>query len=91
MRKGVKVGDRRLAHPWIGCGTCAVRASAATNISAAPCAASASSRDGGYADYLMVPHPRYLFDIGDLPPERAAPLACSGVTTYGALEKNRRP
>ena len=42
---------------------------------------------GGYADYLMVPHPRYLFDIGDLPPERAAPLACSGVTTYGALKK----
>ena len=35
----------------------------------------------------MVPHPRYLFDIGDLPPERAAPLACSGVTTYGALKK----
>ena len=38
-------------------------------------------------DHLMVPHPRYLFDIGDLPPERAAPLACSGVTTYGALKK----
>ena len=35
----------------------------------------------------MVPHPRYLFDIGDLPPERAAPLACSGVTTFGALKK----
>jgi D-arabinose 1-dehydrogenase-like Zn-dependent alcohol dehydrogenase len=34
-----------------------------------------------------VPHPRYLFDIGDIPPERAAPLACSGVTTYGALKK----
>src|SRR6185437_1314727 len=42
--------------------------------------------NGGYADYLMVPHPRYLFDIGDLPPERAAPLACSGVTTFGALK-----
>src|SRR5262249_14204588 len=35
----------------------------------------------------MVPHPRYLFDIVDLPPERAAPLACSGVTTFGALKK----
>jgi len=35
----------------------------------------------------MVPHPRYLFDIGDMAPERAAPLACSGVTTYGALKK----
>ena len=33
--------------------------------------------NGGYADYMMVPHPRYLFDIGDLAPERAAPLACS--------------
>ena len=43
--------------------------------------------NGGYADFMMVPHPRYLFDIGDLPPERAAPLACSGVTTFGALKK----
>ena len=36
---------------------------------------------------MMVPHPRYLFDIGDLPPERAAPLACSGITTFSALKK----
>jgi propanol-preferring alcohol dehydrogenase len=36
---------------------------------------------------MLVPHPKYLFDIGDLPPDRAAPLACSGVTTYGALKK----
>jgi D-arabinose 1-dehydrogenase-like Zn-dependent alcohol dehydrogenase len=43
--------------------------------------------NGGYADYLMVPHPRYLFDIGDMPPERCAPLACSGATTFGALKK----
>jgi D-arabinose 1-dehydrogenase-like Zn-dependent alcohol dehydrogenase len=43
--------------------------------------------NGGYADYMIVPHPRYLFEIGDLPPERAAPLACSGVTTFGALKK----
>jgi D-arabinose 1-dehydrogenase-like Zn-dependent alcohol dehydrogenase len=44
-------------------------------------------RHGGYSDHLLVPHPRYLFDIGDLPPERVAPLACSGVTTYSALKK----
>ena len=44
-------------------------------------------RSGGYADHLLVPHPRYLFDIGDIAPERAAPLACSGITTYGALKK----
>jgi alcohol dehydrogenase, propanol-preferring len=44
-------------------------------------------RSGGYADHLLVPHPRYLFDIGNIAPERAAPLACSGITTYGALKK----
>jgi D-arabinose 1-dehydrogenase-like Zn-dependent alcohol dehydrogenase len=44
-------------------------------------------RGGGFATHLMVPHPRYLFDIGSLAPERAAPLACSGVTAYGALKK----
>ena len=44
-------------------------------------------RAGGYADHLLVPHPRYLFDIGNIPPEKAAPLACSGITTYGALKK----
>ena len=30
--------------------------------------------NGGYATHVLVPHPKYLFDIGDLPPERAAPL-----------------
>ena len=83
---GVKVGDRRLVHPWLGCGECAVcrrgdeqlcRTSGAIGV----------FRAGGYADHLLVPHPRYLFDIGGIPPERAAPLACSGITTYGALKK----
>ena len=36
---------------------------------------------------MLVPHPRYLLDYGSLKPEQAAPLACSGVTTYSALKK----
>jgi D-arabinose 1-dehydrogenase-like Zn-dependent alcohol dehydrogenase len=84
--KGVKVGDRRLAHPWIGCGTCGPCQRGEENLCRTMRSLGVFS-NGGYADYLMVPHPRYLFGIGDLPPERAAPLACSGVTTYGALKK----
>lgn len=42
---------------------------------------------GGYADHVLVPHPRYLVDIGDLDPILAAPLVCSGLTTYSALKK----
>src|SRR5262245_55462241 len=84
--KGVKVGDRVLANPWIGCGECAVCRRGEDNLCRAMRSLGVFS-NGGYSDHLMVPHPRYLVDIGDMPPENAAPLACSGVTTYGALKK----
>lgn len=84
--KGVKVGDRMLADPWIGCGTCAACLRGEDNLCRAMKSLGVFS-NGGYADYMMVPHPRYLFDIGDLDPVRVAPLACSGVTTFGALKK----
>lgn len=43
--------------------------------------------DGGFADDMIVPHPRHLFAIGTLSPAQAAPLACSGLTAYSALKK----
>jgi len=84
--KGAKVGDRRLVDPWMGCGECGVCRRGDEQLCTKPRSLGVF-QPGGYSDYLMVPHPRYLFDIGDIPPERAAPLACSGVTTYGALKK----
>jgi len=84
--KGVKVGQRMLADPWIGCGQCAPCRRNEDNLCMAMRSLGVFS-NGGYADFMMVPHPRYLFDIGSLPPERVAPLACSGVTTFGALKK----
>jgi D-arabinose 1-dehydrogenase-like Zn-dependent alcohol dehydrogenase len=84
--RGVKVGDRRLVDPWMGCGACAVCRRGDEQLCTKP-ASIGVFRPGGYSTHLLVPHPRYLFDIGDIPPERAAPLACSGVTTYSALKK----
>ncbi|MEQ1784940.1 MAG: alcohol dehydrogenase [Hyphomonadaceae bacterium] len=84
--KGVTVGDVRLIHPWMGCGECVVCRRGEENLCVRPCSVGIH-RGGGFATLLVVPHPRYLFDIGSLSPERAAPLACSGVTAYGALKK----
>jgi D-arabinose 1-dehydrogenase-like Zn-dependent alcohol dehydrogenase len=84
--KGIKIGQRMLADPWIGCGTCAACLRGDDNLCRNMRSLGVFS-NGGYATHVLVPHPKYLFDIGDLPPERAAPLACSGVTTYGALKK----
>jgi D-arabinose 1-dehydrogenase-like Zn-dependent alcohol dehydrogenase len=84
--KGVKIGDRSLAHPWMGCGECMVCKRGDENLCAKPRNLGVFS-NGGYATHMLVPHPRYLFDIGDLPAEKAAPLACSGITAYSALKK----
>src|SRR5262249_20381761 len=84
--KGAKIGDRRLVDPWMGCGECQVCKRGDEQLCTKPSSIGVF-RQGGYSTHLMVPHPRYLFDIGDIPPERAAPLACSGVTTYSALKK----
>ena len=84
--KGVKPGEIRLADPWIGCGTCAACLRGEDFLCRSMRSLGVFS-NGGYATHLVVPHPRYLFDIGDLPPDRAAPLACSGITTFSALKK----
>ncbi len=84
--KGVKVGDVRLVNPWMGCGECKVCRRGDENL----CLKSRNLgvfSNGGYSTHLLAPHPRHLFDIGDLTPEQAAPLACSGVTAFSALKK----
>jgi D-arabinose 1-dehydrogenase-like Zn-dependent alcohol dehydrogenase len=83
---GVRVGDKRLVHPWIGCGSCPACHRGEEQLCSAPRFLGAY-RPGGYADYLVVPHPRYLLDLGALSPAQAAPYACSGLTAYGALKR----
>jgi alcohol dehydrogenase, propanol-preferring len=84
--KGVKAGDKRLVYPWIGCGACKVCKSGEEQLCLAPRFLGVFA-NGGYSDHVLVPDARYLLDYGNLPPDKVAPLACSGVTTYGALKK----
>ncbi|MGI8657718.1 MAG: alcohol dehydrogenase catalytic domain-containing protein [Candidatus Limnocylindria bacterium] len=46
--------------------------------------------DGGYAEAMLVPHPRHLVPLKDLNPARAAPLADAGVTPYRAVRRAER-
>lgn len=83
---GIAIGQKVLVDPWMGCGECMVCKRGDEQLCTKP-GSIGVFRNGGYSDHLLVPHPRYLFDIGDLPPEKVAPLACSGVTTFSALKK----
>ena len=84
---GVAVGDMRLIYPWIGCGECANCTAGSENLCLGMPANLGVHRDGGYADHIVVPHSRYLLDLQGIEPSAAAPLACSGLTTYSALRK----
>jgi D-arabinose 1-dehydrogenase-like Zn-dependent alcohol dehydrogenase len=84
--QGVKVGDRRVVFPWIGCGACSLCVAGNEHLCNKP-AALGIHRDGGFADHVSVPHPKYLLDYGSLPEEQACTYACSGLTAWSALKK----
>ncbi len=84
--QGVKVGDRRVVFPWIGCGTCSLCEAGHEHLCNSP-QALGIHRDGGFATHTVVPHARYLLDYGNLAEEQACTYACSGLTAYSALKK----
>jgi propanol-preferring alcohol dehydrogenase len=83
---GARIGDRRMAFPWIGCGKCPACAAGEENLCLSMRSLGVFSH-GGYADHVMVPDAKYLVDIEGVDPALAATYACSGVTAYGALKK----
>ena len=83
---GVEVGDRRVVFPWIGCGECAACERGEEQL-CTPGRALGIVADGGFADHVLIPHCRYLFDKGDVPDALSATYSCSGLTAYGALKK----
>jgi propanol-preferring alcohol dehydrogenase len=81
-----KIGEVCLVYPWIGCGVCSVCRDGNENLCMKPRCLGIHC-DGGYSEQLVVPHSRYLLPLEGVDPVAAAPLACSGVTTYSALKK----
>jgi D-arabinose 1-dehydrogenase-like Zn-dependent alcohol dehydrogenase len=84
---GADVGRRVAVYPWIGCGNCAACRAGEENMCSAHHHLGVSA-DGGFATYVLVPHPRYLIDYAPLSPAFAGPLMCSGLTAYAALKRH---
>ena len=82
----VDMSKTYVVYPWGGCGECDLCKAGEEQVCASP-RFLGIYRDGGYATHIRVGHPRYLFDADGIAPEVAAPLACSGLTTYAALKK----
>jgi D-arabinose 1-dehydrogenase-like Zn-dependent alcohol dehydrogenase len=83
---GVKVGDRRAVYAWGGCRTCAQCRAGQENLCVKPRNLSIHA-DGGFSNYVLVDHPRYLVEYEPLAAPFAATLGCSGLTAFSALKK----
>jgi D-arabinose 1-dehydrogenase-like Zn-dependent alcohol dehydrogenase len=84
--EGVAIGQELAIYPWIGCGQCAACRAGEENMCSAHHHLGVAV-DGGFANYVVVPHPRYLIDYAPLPASFAGPLMCSGLTAYSALKR----
>jgi alcohol dehydrogenase, propanol-preferring len=82
----VTVGSRQIVYPWLGCGSCTRCGQEEDNLCAAQ-KGLGTLRNGGFAEYVVVPHPKYLVDLGDLDPAVACTFGCSGITTLSAVSK----
>jgi propanol-preferring alcohol dehydrogenase len=88
-KTAIREGERVVVFPWLGCGTCRKCVAGYENYCEVKPSSIGIFQDGGYAEYVSVPHPRYLVPAAGLRAEEAAPLACSGLTSYSALNKCR--
>ena len=79
-------GDPVVVFGGWGCGACA-QCSIGEEQRCERSISPGFQRDGGYAEYMLVPHARHLVPIGDLPPDHAAPLADAGVTPWRAVQR----
>lgn len=86
---GARVGDPVVVYSRWGCGTCWQcahgRDNACVRTHRGP-HGGGLGRDGGLAEYLLVPSARYLVPAPGLDPVRAAPLADAALTSYHAVK-----
>ena len=85
--RGVRVGQKKIVFPWIGCGKCAVCKAGQDNYCVSGSRILGVNRAGAYSTHVLVPDPRYLVDPGGIDEAFAATLACSGVTAFSAAAK----
>ncbi len=82
----VKPGDGVAVFGAWGCGVCALCEQGEENLCQKPIYPGVMV-DGGWAEKLLVPHPRNLVKLNGLDPVIAAPLTDAALTPYRAVRK----
>ncbi|KAF2092484.1 alcohol dehydrogenase [Rhizodiscina lignyota] len=82
----IPLGASRIVYPWTGCQKCRRCQEGDDNL----CLAQQSRGihvDGGFAQYVLVPHAKYLVDHEGIDPAIACTFGCSGLTVLSSIQK----
>lgn len=82
----VKVGTPVVVMVGWGCGHCRWCVSGHEQLCPDGREAGATA-DGGFADYVLVPHRRHLVPLDDIDPVSAVTLGCAAVSAYAAVSR----
>jgi propanol-preferring alcohol dehydrogenase len=85
-RSRLGTGDPVVVYGGWGCGECA-QCRTGDEQRCERSVAPGFQADGGYAEAMLVPHPRHLVKLADLDPVAAAPLADAGITPLRAVRR----
>ncbi len=83
--EGFTKDEKVLVYPWVGEGLCPACRIGEENLCDKPRSLGVY-RDGGYAEYLLVPSSKYLVRLGDMDTDTGATLSCAALTAYGAVK-----
>jgi propanol-preferring alcohol dehydrogenase len=95
----IRKNERVIVYPWVGEGVCPVCRGGEENLCDNPKSLGIYA-DGGYAEYIVVPHYKYLVKINSrndafddsggnnsyLDTDIASTLPCSALTAYGSIK-----
>jgi propanol-preferring alcohol dehydrogenase len=88
--RSVKEGDPVAVYGAWGDGLCDYCVAGEENLCPQAAWVGLSDHEGGYAEFLLVPHERYLVKLGKLDPKVAAPLTDAALTPYRAVKAGLR-
>lgn len=91
---GVTENAPVMVYPWVGCDNCDRCAAGNQNfcnekMSITRYIGGITLAQNGYAEYVKVPHPKYLISSENIEAEIATILPCCGLTTYNAVKESQ--
>jgi propanol-preferring alcohol dehydrogenase len=84
--RGVEIGEPVVVMVGWGCGHCEWCVSGHEQLCLTGDEAGATV-DGGFAEYVLVPHRRHVVQLGALEPLASAPFGCATLCSYAAVKR----